>query len=268
MSVKFTMTQSGVDSMLGFMDALGKLYKDRSQALNYTLEDAVQKATVYFDAETIKIARNTKTIWHMFQYTDRESGMSNAPNFAHPLWNTFSIPSGRGSYMVDFAFLEQDAMAFTPFPTQRESNVPQAILDKLKRRHVFREKAQFMEEGLTVSYHPVEAKVLFVPTQGARNNFVSSMYTTHVPSLPKIESHGGFNAWWITFWKSKGYAFIEQEFERSVKMDTGEAFDRAVAASHKTPKPMASLKVDISRYSKQLEREVTAKAEARARRNL
>jgi hypothetical protein len=155
-------------------------------------------------------------------------------------WRLIGVPAGRlwrhklsgrgGSREASFKFIASKTPILTP--KERRANatgisgndpiqdVPQKNIDRLQKiPYYFYWKAPIMEYGMSVYIKPVNAKRLFVPLEGAKNNFILSqgLYVGN----PGGQNTGAFTKFWLAWWATQAPSIWDEEIRKTIEKDLG-----------------------------------------------
>lgn len=180
---------------------------------------------------------------------------TDARNVLHHVyeWRLIGLPAGRlwrhklggrgGNREASFKFVASKTQILTP--TERRQNatgisgndpiqdVPIKNIKKLRKvPYIFYWKAPIMEYGMSVHITPVDAKRLFVPMWGKKNNFILS--EGHYVNNPGGENTGAFTAFWLNWWATQAPDVWDKEVRQTIERDLGRTPLEATAARYKT----------------------------------
>lgn len=211
----------------------------------------------------------TGEIKHMFEWgttgiNPQATNMRPAPTEERArLWKAYILNRGpKGSTWVDFEY--KPSIANVPISTA----VPAGIR-ALMRRHQFRWKAEVMEEGRTVHIAPVDAQFLLIPYRQGMTGFRPHdrergylLTKQTVNAIPGARVQGEFRAFWQRYWNSRGPEKMGEVMDAEINEDFLPYF--AETAGTKTIS--GNIIGSVTRRSRELQREVAARAKARRTR--
>ncbi|QLF83309.1 hypothetical protein SEA_NICEHOUSE_65 [Rhodococcus phage NiceHouse] len=225
--------------------------------------------TKYMTTLAIRQAANGEPgIRHMFDYTGKYRGIGTR------LWQTWLTGNGKNR-VVGYTFLQS---------TKRVPQVPE-LEGKLRRKHVFRNKAEMLEKAEEVTIARQKAKVLvYIPSidekrdrRKDRKNQKGNIVFTKIPSGPMPAGEGkhenNFYTVFLTWWASLGQENLDKaaelasvEFEKSFafrsarvksannRLNTQRAHlknkDATPEAKRRAKEMIAAIERQMSKYSK------------------
>lgn len=180
------------------------------------------------------------------------------------LWKNFIINNGpKNGVFVDFEF--KPSVADVPIST----SIPKDIRS-IMSRHQFKWKARVMEYGEPVEISPRDAEFLMIPyrpgAQGFRphdklRGYIMTKNTIH--ATPGRAVKGNFEAFWQRYWSARGPERMQEILSEEIKEDFIPYF---IATGGKTQMSSDIISA-VNRRSKELQKEIAAKAKARRVRN-
>jgi hypothetical protein len=141
--------------------------------------------------------------------------------------------------------------------------------------HVFKRKAEILEQGEQVTIEPKKAKFLLIPAYESNREFMRPhdikrgyMLSPGPITIDNANSkfYGNFTAFWTKYWFSEGEEILEAEVNRQVLSDYEPEF--RTARNSGTLRPIMSVNVQssIRANSKKKQAKVLRKAKARRAR--
>lgn len=253
--------------------AAGDAYLSLDENLPYwdaVIEYAFNKTNNEFNTMAAAYAE-TGGIKHMFEWGTL--GVNRQATNVRPrpteerarLWKAYIIDRGpRAGVWVDFEY--KPSIADVPVST----SIPQEIR-AMMRKHQFRWKARVMENGESVTIERQDAQFLMIPWRAGMTGFrphdrdrgyILTKSTIH--ATPGRAVQGQFNAFWQRYWNSRGPEKMAENLEKEITADFLPLFAVTTGKTIAGENIVAAVKA----RSKELQREVAAKAKARRRSNV
>lgn len=212
---------------------------------------------------------------HMYEWgtVGINSGRTNmrlpAENPNARLWHQFSEGSGMDR-TITFAY--RPSVANVPKPTKKDTGMSQEVISKL-RDHIFRWKAEVMEEGHEVTINRRTAKFLLIPVYASsrpyvRPNDAKRGYTLSkgpITARPGSNMYyGAFTKFWEEWWLNTGADYYEAQLFKMLVEDYEPELRPARTST--TMRPIGTLNVKASIASKKKKVQANTNRKARARK--
>lgn len=270
--VTFAISMDEVLEMLAAGHALTESMKDPNY-LDAVVDEAFEIADNTFNVHAAAYGASG-AIKHMYEWgtVGINRGRSNVrmsptnPNAR--LWNNFS--EGKGlDRTVWFAY--RPSVANVPKPTTGETGMSSEVIRKM-RDHVFRWKAEVMEEGHDVTIAPRKAKFLLIPAYAENRPYMRphdikrgyALLQRPVTMSPGAsKSYGNFTAFWTSFWHGEGAEILEDATNGMVLADFEPEFTKPRTTSTLRPVGAYKVKTEVEAKAKKIQRRVTRKAQIR-----
>lgn len=239
MSMKINVDYSGIEEAIAQVEGIGDAAND-SAYLSALVNNAHNVASLEFDID-VAASAGPGHLSHMYEFgtlgiSQGDGKFIDPTSPAARLW-VHGI-SGEGSRTRAIFFMFREAVAPNPEPTSKYTGVEPEVLARLSdKKFVFRRKAEIIEQGETVHIKPQEKPWNFVPFYG-RPKHPDYQDDTHIfraiagrrpmVSIPgKLSGmEGTFTAFWATWWRSKGQAFLSGQANVRFNADVIELMKR------------------------------------------
>lgn len=236
---------------------------------NAIIDYAFIRAEEEFNNSAAAYAESGGEIKHMFEWGTL--GVNRQATNVRPqpteerarLWKTFILNRGpRGGVIVDYEF--KPSVADVPISTA----IPQEIR-AMMTKHQFRWKAKVMEEGRPVEISRKDAEFLIIPYRPGAEGFRPhdklrgyTMTKATIHAVPGRRVQGNFEAFWTRYWTMRGPERMQEILEEEIMTD----FLPYFAATGGKAKMSANIIESVKAKSKEVQKEITAKAKARRAR--
>lgn len=241
--------------------------------IDLVVDEAFERTDETFNKAAAAYAQ-TGAIDHMYEWgtVGINKGRSNIrPDPMSPaarLWTNFS--EGKGlNRTVWYAY--RPSVANVPKPTSKETGMSSEVIAKM-RDHVFRWKAEVMEEGQDVTIAPRKAKFLLIPAYEENriymrpNDIKRGYMLTKKPiyARPGAAAFSGqFTKYWLGFWNGTGEEVLTNWVNDYILSDFQGEFALNRTSNSVRPIGSFSVKTEVAKKTKASKKRVAAKAKAR-----
>lgn len=265
----------GIDELIAALaagHAISHSLEDRSY-IDAVVDEAFKVADAEFNTEAVAMGQ-AGTIKHMFEWgtVGVNRGRTNVrPNPNSPaarLWTNFTEGQGLDR-TIWFAY--RPSVAFVPKPTTAETGMSSEVINKM-RDHVFRWKAEVMEEGHDVMISPRKAKFLLIPAYEENrpymrpNDIKRGYMLTKGPIVANpgaAKQAGNFTAFWMDFWNGRGADILEESVNQQIMTDFEPEFVKPRTSKSLRAVGTFDVKTLVEKKSKQVQSKVKRKAKTR-----
>jgi hypothetical protein len=252
--------------------ALTDSMKDK-RYLDAIVDEAFELADESFNLQAAAYA-STGAIRHMYEWgtlgvnKGRSNVRLNPNNPAARLWTNFAEGAGLDRTLW---FAYRPSVANVPKPTVASTGMSSETIAKM-RDHVFRWKAEVMEEGQDVTIKPRKAKFLLIPAYEENrpymrpNDIKRGYMLTKGPvtvNPGQSTAYGNFTAFWTTFWAGEGAEILNDSVNSQILSDYEPEFRKPRTNRSLRPVGTMDVKREIEAKSKKIQKKVRTKAHAR-----
>ena len=268
-----------IDSVLealaaGF--ALSESMKD-PRYIDAVVDEAFDKADEDFNLGAAAMGRAGK-ISHMFEWGTigvnkaRSNVRLNPMSPAARLWTNYTEGVGLDRTLW---FAYRPSVANVPKPTVADTGMSSEVISKMKD-HVFRWKAEVMEEGHDVTIAPKKAKFLLIPAYKENRPYMRPNDIKRGYTLTKGPIHmtpgdskfaGSFTKFWEGYWNSRGEKLMNTFINEQILSDYEPEFREPRTAKTLRPAGSFSAEAEIAKKTKQVMKRTAARAKARRMNN-
>lgn len=274
--ITFELDIDNVIKMIGAGLAMNSSMKKKTY-LDSVVDVAFARAEEKFNNGAAAYAA-TGAISHMYEWgtlginNGRSNIRLNPDNPVARLWETFNEGQGLNRTLW-FAF--KPSLANVPKPTARDTGMSTEVISKLKD-HVFKWKAQVMENGEDVTISPKDAKFLLVPAYKENRPYMRphditrgyALYQGPIHARPGATKYAGsFTKFWMQYWMGIGEEIVQGAVEKMILEDFEPELN--VRRVHTSIRPVQGTKIsaEIEKERKKTEARVKKKANARKVKN-
>lgn len=258
---------------LGAGEAMTEMIKKDKRYLDAILDESFEKADHKFNVEAAAYG-TTGAISHMYEWgtvginKGRSNMRLNPMNPGARLWHTFNQGAGLNRTLW---FAYRPSLSNVPKPTVAATGMSSEVIKKM-RDHVFKWKAEVMEEAHDVTIAPRKAKFLLIPAYEENRPYMRPHDIKRGYSLTKgpinanpgyAKKAGNFTKFWLTFWEGQAAILFDADLKKQIESDFTPELTKPRTASTVRPVGTMMIRNDIKAASKKTKKRVQSKAQLR-----
>lgn len=256
--------------ILGAGQALGQAPSQKDY-IDAVVDIAYEKADEKFNSWAAAYGA-TGAISHMYEWGTvginpaRSNRRMNPADPAARLWHNVTTGAGFDRLLT---FVYRPSITTVPKPTAKDTGMSPEVIAKM-RDHVFRWKAQVLEEGQTVNIAPNKAKFLLIPAYA--NNRAKMrphdrkrgyMLARNNITIQHDSYEGTFEAFWWKFWEGPGTDVVQDSVNDMIVEDYLPEIYKSRRRGRMVPVGSMNIKTKVAANAKKTQKKVDTKARAR-----